>query len=111
MKFLLSFLALATISSSAFAATTVLECKGNTLNGNPRRIEIQANAITVIFDDQSVMSGETSSQNRGSPNTYFNVVGFDYGIPKALLNGRVKEAGVLISSYDYPYEEVSCTRQ
>ncbi|MGZ3712908.1 MAG: hypothetical protein ACXVBE_14185, partial [Bdellovibrionota bacterium] len=59
----------------------------------------------------SVMTGDDSTQNPNSSDIAYNVTGFGYSIPRALLNGRLKEANVGISSYDYPYENVSCTRQ
>lgn len=109
MKFFL--LALAFASAPAFASTTVLECRGDSLNGNARRIEIQGNSITVQFEDLSVASGEDSRRNPNSGSISFNVNGFEYSVPKSLLNGRLKEADVGISSYDYPNESVGCIRQ
>jgi hypothetical protein len=109
MKLLIALMALA--SAPAFASTTVLECRGSSLNGNARRIEIQGNSITVVMDDGSVMTGEDLFRNPNSGSINFNVVGFEYSVPKGLLNGRLKEADVGISSYDYPNESVGCIRQ
>ncbi|GHV24095.1 hypothetical protein FACS1894174_10260 [Bacteroidia bacterium] len=107
-------LALLLVAGQAVAAPTVLQCneRKNLIFDGVRSITIEGDKITVV--DETDRGAYVAYAGKFDPavaggETYLLDMGCMVTIPKELLDGKVKETTVQLSTYDYPYEGVECS--
>lgn len=102
---LASILTLALTAYSAGSFATQLKCAGSTLSlGKVQSIEINNESIIVTTG-----SGKFDGEYDSSISQYLLHAGAAINVPADLLDGKTQLASVSISTYDYPYESVTCS--
>lgn len=107
-------LALFLVAGQALAAPLALQCneRKNLIFDGVRSISIDGSSITLVDEtDRGALmsySGKFDPSIAGGE-TYLLDTGCMVTIPQDLLNGKVRQATVQLSTYDYPYEAVECS--
>lgn len=106
MKTLLP-LALVFVSMPALASNLTLTCHGRTISaGSISGIDLTDDGKISVTSEYGVTKGDFNPATR----SFLLDSGHVVAIPKALLSGEVTSAVVGVSTYEYPYESITCSR-
>ncbi len=94
-------------ATAAQAAELSLACEGDNLIYAVNGIDVAGNKIRVSYSNER---GEAMVDAGTSAGRWFQTsFGVQVTIPEALLSGKARSGEVSLSTYDYPYETVSCS--